>query len=336
MINLNQSEVVFHEEGHLYELNGKRLSGITSLIHEVLHLGIYPDASEFVKNVAIPRAAEYGTSVHKAIEFYDVTGMRKTEYPGKYGDWEVSQELDSYIEHQKGYKAIANEYTVSTKKYASQIDNVWQKEETQGIWLVDTKTNNVDYYPGGVDALKEYLSWQLSCYAYMFERQNPELKVEGLACNWLRHSEKEFWVIDRKSDEEVEKLLDTDYAVDEEGNIILYFNENFPTEVKEESGNQLMTGEAVQFLAQLLQKQDELEDMVKDIKERLMAAMISSGVKSWDAGVFKVTYTPGTSSLQFDSTKFKKENPELAEKYQKRVTKSDSLRITLRKEKSCQ
>lgn len=330
MTNLIKSEVVFHEEGHFYELNGKRLSGITSLIHDVLHLGVYPDASDFVKNVAIPRAAEYGTSVHKAIEFYDVTGMRKTEYPGKFGDWEVSQELDGYIEHQKGYKAIANEYTVSTEKYASQIDNVWQKEETQGIWLVDTKTNNIDYYPGGVDALKEYLSWQLSSYAYMFERQNPGLKVEGLACNWLRKGDKEFWEIQRKSDKEVEWLLETEYFVDSEGHIIFLFNEHFPTEKKEDT--QLLSNEAVQFLCQLLVKQEELDSMVDSIKSKLKAAMIESGVKSWDAGVFKVTYVPGSTGMQFDSTKFKKENPEIAEKYQKTVVKSDSIRITLRKE----
>lgn len=330
MINLIKSEVVFHEEGHFYELNGKRLSGITSLIHDVLHLGVYPDASDFVKNVAIPRAAEYGTSVHKAIEFYDVTGMRKTEYPGKFGDWEVSQELDGYIEHQKGYKAVANEYTVSTEKYASQIDNVWQKEETQGIWLVDTKTNNIDYYPGGVDALKEYLSWQLSSYAYMFERQNPGLKVEGLACNWLRKGDKEFWEIQRKSDKEVEWLLETEYFVDSEGHIIFLFNEHFPTEKKEDT--QLLSNEAVQFLGQLLAKQEELDSMIDSIKSKLKAAMVESGIKSWDAGVFKITYVPGSTGMQFDSTKFKKENPELAEKYQKTVVKSDSIRITLRKE----
>lgn len=330
MTNLIKSEVVFHEEGHFYELNGKRLSGITSLIHDVLHLGVYPDASDFVKNVAIPRAAEYGTSVHKAIEFYDVTGMRKTEYPGKFGDWEVSQELDGYIEHQKGYKAVDNEYTVSTEKYASQIDNVWQKEETQGIWLVDTKTNNIDYYPGGADALKEYLSWQLSCYAYMFERQNPGLKVEGLACNWLRKGDKEFWEIQRKSDKEVEWLLETEYFVDSEGHIIFLFNEHFPTEKKEDT--QLLSNEAVQFLGQLLAKQVELDSMIDSIKSKLKAAMIESGVKSWDAGVFKVTYVPGSTGMQFDSTKFKEENPEIAEKYQKTVVKSDSIRITLRKE----
>lgn len=333
MLELKKSEVVFHEEGHFYELNGRRLSGITSLIHEVLHLGIYPDASDFVKNVAIPRAAEYGTSVHKAIEFFDVTGMRKTTYPGKYGEWDVSRELNNYILHKVGYESVANEYTVSTDLYASQIDNVWQKISTMGIWLVDTKTNNVDYYPGGVDALKEYLSWQLSCYAYMFERQNPDLKVEGLACNWLRHENGEFWLIERKSDEEVEKLLDTQYAVDENGDIIFYYNEHFMSK-PEEKKDQLMTAEAVQFLANVLNKQEELENIVADLKEKLKTAMIASGVKSWDAGVFKVTYTPGTTSVQFDSTRFKKENPDVAEQYQKTVTKSDSIRITLRKEKS--
>ena len=97
-----------------------------------------------------------------------------------------------------GFKPLANELTVSDNvRYASQIDNVWQYEKTGGIWLVDTKTNNIKLYPlcgyynanyfnSGEDALKEYLSRQLSIYAELFEAENPGLKVEGLACNWLK------------------------------------------------------------------------------------------------------------------------------------------------------
>lgn len=330
MTELKLSGVVFHEEGHFYELEGRRLSGITSLIHEVLHLGVYPDASDFVKNVAIPRAAEYGTSIHKAIEFYDVCGMRNTVYPGRFGEWDVSDELDTYIRHQVGYEPLANEYTVSDNvRYASQIDNVWKKEETGGIWLVDTKSNNLDYYPGGEEALKEYLSWQLSIYAVLFERQNPGLKVEGLACNWIRKSDGAFWIIGRKSDKEVDELLETEYTVDEEGGIHFLVDNALPP-VEEQQESALMTSEAVQFFVQILRKQEELDNIVKDLKAKLIQAMKESGVKSWDAGVFKVTYSPETSSMQFDSTRFKKENPDVADKYMKKVNKNESIRITLR------
>ena len=178
-IKLKQSPVTFQEECHRYYLGEKRLVGITGLIHEVLQLGVYPDANEFVRNTAIPRAAEYGSAVHKSIEMYDEIGIKQTVYPNSFGDdpWDVSLELESYIKHRKGFVPVANEYTVSDcEQWASNIDNVWQRESTGGIWLVDTKTNNLNYYPldgygqpnffpDHAAGLKEYLSWQLSVYA---------------------------------------------------------------------------------------------------------------------------------------------------------------------------
>ena len=190
MIKFKESPVVFDEESHRYELDGKRLVGITGLIHSVLGLGVYPEASDIVKDMFIPRAGSRGTAVHHAIQTYDRLGIRlttqivHTRYGCRERDnlrfvdemWDVTKELDAYIRHLdfNGFIPLANELTVSDNvKYASQIDNVWQNKQTGGIWLVDTKTNNTKLYPlcgyynanffkSGEDALKEYLSWQLS------------------------------------------------------------------------------------------------------------------------------------------------------------------------------
>ena len=48
MIQLRQSAVAFNEECHSYYLGEKRLVGITGLIHQMLKLGEYGDASDFV------------------------------------------------------------------------------------------------------------------------------------------------------------------------------------------------------------------------------------------------------------------------------------------------
>lgn len=217
-IQLPASPVVFEENPHGYWLEGKRLSGITGLIHAILDLGVYPDANDFVKQVAIPRAGAYGSAVHKSIELYDEIGIKDTKHPAVevvtknygtqvFGPFDVSQELETYIRHKEGFRPIANEYTISDEEqYASNIDNVWEKISTGGDWLVDTKTNNLDYYHGGKEALKLYLSWQLSIYAFLYERQTGR-KVEGLAANWLRHDEGEFWIIERQPDDFVEALL---------------------------------------------------------------------------------------------------------------------------------
>ena len=183
MMTFKQSPVIFDEDSHSYHLNGKRLLGITGLIHSILGLGVYPDANEHVKDFIIPKAGSRGTAVHHAIQTYDQLGIKQTTQivRTRYGcrerdnvsyvdeTWDVSAELESYIRHLQGFRPLANELTVSdNERYASQIDNVWLNESTGGIWLVDTKTNNIRLYPlcgyynanyfnSGEEALKEYL-----------------------------------------------------------------------------------------------------------------------------------------------------------------------------------
>ena len=215
MIPFKQSPVIFDEGAHRYRLGEKRLLGITGLIHSILGLGVYPEADPYVKDFLIPKAGSRGTAIHHAIQTYDQLGVRQTIQivNTRQGDhyevmeWDVSRELDNYIRHLNGFIPLANELTVSDNdKYASQIDNVWQRVSTNGIWLVDTKSNNLDRYPlcgyfnpayfnNREDALKEYLSWQLSVYAELFEAENPGIKVEGLACNWLRQDRAAFCLL---------------------------------------------------------------------------------------------------------------------------------------------
>mgnify|MGYP007025269030 CR=1 FL=1 len=49
MIQFKQSPVIFDEDSHSYQLDGKRLLGITGLIHSVLGLGVYPEADAYVR-----------------------------------------------------------------------------------------------------------------------------------------------------------------------------------------------------------------------------------------------------------------------------------------------
>ncbi|MCF0219359.1 MAG: PD-(D/E)XK nuclease family protein [Muribaculaceae bacterium] len=342
-IELTQSPVVFSEYPHGYRLGEKRMSGITSLIHQVLQLGVYPEAGEFVRNVAIPRAGEYGTAVHHAIETYDNLGIKVTAHPKserfQNGNddqfWDVSDELETYIRHREGYEPVANEYTVSDDlRYASNIDNVWLKSETQGIWLVDTKTNNLSYYPGGEDALQEYLSWQLSVYAYLFERQNPSLKVEGLACNWLRHSEGAFWMIERKPDTHVELLLSVPWIYTDNG--FVYDGQEVAKILQGETAlvaapyQQLIPQETVQMIYRITMQADEAKKVLEEMKTRLREAMDKNSVKSWDSGLFKATIANDSTSETFDTARFKNEHPDLYKEYLKQTVRKGGFTIKLR------
>ena len=224
--DLKQSEVVFNEEAHTYLRGGEKLSGITSLIHSVLQLGVYPDANEYVRNVQIPKAGYYGTCIHKAIQMYEDIGIEMTKFPekehptaGTLPAQDVSIELETYKRLKpKKLRVIATEFTVSFGMFATQVDSVLADED-DNIYLDDHKSNNLDYYPGGKDGLKEYLSWQLSANAVMFENQTG-LKVKGLYADWIRKGDGELWKIERVPDEKVLQLLSTEILPKPEGGFI--------------------------------------------------------------------------------------------------------------------
>ena len=361
MMQFKQSPVIFDEESHTYHLDGKRLLGITGLIHSILGLGVYPDASEHVKDYIIPRAGSRGTAVHHAIQTYDQLGVKqtlqtvRTRYGCKERDninyveetWDVSSELEAYIQHLNGFVPLANELTVSDNvRYASQIDNVWLHEETGGIWLVDTKTNNLKLYPlcgyfiancfdSGEDALKEYLSWQLSIYAELFELENPGLKVEGLACNWLKPDDRAFWIIERKPTELVHELLKTTYFFSDNGPV--YFHPDLSVfgigsavsaEVKEQS--QVVAPGVVDYFASILKTYKEAEAKLEEAKTALRAAMTEHNVKSFDFGPFSATIGADSVSTSFDTKSFKKDYPELYKKYALSKSKKGSFTIKLK------
>jgi hypothetical protein len=352
MIQFKQSPVIFDEDSHSYQLDGKRLLGITGLIHSILGLGVYPEADDYVKDFIIPRAGSRGTAIHHAIQTYDQIGVMQTTQivHTRYGcrerdniqykdeEWDVSLELNNYIRHLNGFEAVANELTVSDNdKYASQIDNVWRRKDTGGIWLVDTKSNNIGLYPlcgyynptffnSGTEALQEYLSWQLSIYAELFEAENPGFKVEGLACNWLRKDQAAFWVIKRKPAELVKELLTTEYIFTDNGPIYFHhdqsvfgINANLPA-TAEESVPSIVPQDVITYVADLIALEKQTKEKLEEAKKALRMAMEQHGIKTWDSGMFKATIAADSERATFDTAQFKKDHPDLYKQYTTRKT----------------
>lgn len=333
-MELRKSQAVFVESPHGYHLpDGTRLSGITSLIHDVLGLGVYEDASEFVRNVAIPRAAAYGTSIHKAIEMYDSTGIRNVVYEDeRFGEFNVADELEGYIANKGGFKTVANEFLVSYGQYASSIDVVWTSDGEDN-WLVDHKSNNIDYFPGGEEGLKEYLSWQLSCYAFMFERQTGR-KVAGLKANWLRKTDHKLWDIVRKADGDVELLLNVQAIENVTGGFTYLPSEEVrnlvPKQVIVAPSTDIMPQEAVREFAELVRTAEQYKALLEEQKVRLKDLMEANGVKSWDTGEFRASITDASVSKTFDSTRFRKDHPDLYAEYLKESKRQSSITIKLK------
>ena len=336
--DLKQSAVVFDEIAHTYRRGDEALSGITSLIHEILQLGVYPDANEYVRNVQIPKAGYYGSCIHKAIQVYEDLGIEMTQFPekphptaGMLPAQDVSTELNTYrrIKPNK-VRTIACEFTVSMGMFATQIDAIWADDD-DNIYLDDHKSNNLDYYPGGVAGLKEYLSWQLSVCAVMFEAQTG-LKVKGLYADWLRKDAGELWKIDRVPDEKVLKLLQTEILPKPEGGFI-YINPDMQVEaakveevkpVVSNSKDLTVPVEITTAIANLVRA----EKAAKDMKEQLRALMEANNITKWECDEFVASISAASTATTFDSAAFKKADPETYEKFTKTTTRKGSFKIT--------
>ena len=334
---LKHSAVVFDEATHTYRLGDAELSGITGLIHSVLQLGVYPDATDFVKKVQIPKAGYYGTCIHKAIQMYEDLGIEMTKFPekphptaGMLPAQDVSIELDTYKRLKpKKLRVIATEFTVSFGMFATQIDSVLA-DEFDNIYLDDHKTNNLDYYPGGKEGLQEYLSWQLSTNAVMFERQTG-LNVKGLYADWLRKGDGELWRIDRKPDEQVLKLLATEIFPNGHGRFVylnpemqVYNTQQLVNKVVETSTSLVVPQEITKAIADLV----KAEKAAKEMKERLRSLMEQNNVTKWECDEFTASIGKESKATTFDSKALEKADPETYKKYLKTTTRKGSFKIT--------
>lgn len=185
---LKQSGVIFDELTHTYYYMGETLSGITSLLHRTL----FADKYNGIAPEVLAKAAEYGHNIHEQIELCDTLGV-ESDNPS----------VQAYYKMKQDYKltTLVNEYLVSDEvAYASSIDIVFDD-----YTLADIKTTS------RLDM--EYLSWQLSFYAYLFEMQNPTLKVPRLLAIWLpkpRYGKPMLVEVQRKSLDQLKEVLEMD------------------------------------------------------------------------------------------------------------------------------
>ena len=302
MIELIKSPVVFDEENHRYFLGEKELKGVTS----TLIRRAFPDKYKDIDPEVLANAARKGKELHAEIEFHDnfQTSAEEHDDPRIY-----SYEC---IKQQYGLRTIANEYTVSDEEnYASQIDIVMLNKSDE-ICLIDTKTTySLD---------KKSAALQLSIYRRFFEFQNPNLKVAHIYVLWLPNKDTsiaELYELPFEDDGLINALMEAD-------------KEDKPFDIMQLYGT---------LPAQLASVEDEIVRMELDaakikerqaeLKEGLYKIMTDSDIKSFRGSKILLTRVLPVESDIFDSARFKKENPELFEKYLKKSKRAGSLRITI-------
>lgn len=296
MTKLNRIPVLFNQEEHTYTHvgTGERLSGITgTLLHR-----INPDKYKYVKKEYMDYAKERGSRVHEEIELAETIGIE----PG-------SQEGRNYLKLKETYnlRLLESEYTVSDlKHYATNIDAVYDVEENI-VDLADYKTTS--------KFDKESVSWQLSICAYFLELNNPHVKVRRLFGIWLRGDIAQLIEVERRSDEEVEALIEADLK-DEE----FEYSPIFPDYITENETALCALGSRIK----------ELTEEYDTIKAEVLTKMIENNDKSFDTGNLLITVIAPSTRETFDSKKFKAEHGDIYGNYIKTTKTKESLKITLR------
>lgn len=301
------SLVEFNEEMHTYnrKSDGKPLSGVTTMLRSMGLSANYDGIPEEV----LKRAADRGHEIHRMCDMVDAL------------DCECDcAEANAYLSmrRERGLIPITSEYLISDmENIASSIDLVLTTEELQKenkVILADIKcTSSIHHEP---------LGWQLSIYRELFERQNPDIKVAGIIGIWLPKpiygSPKIFDAISR-TPEDVDKLISC-----------FVLGVPFSTEETSIAKTSTDVTPLQNNLIFILRKMDELKKKEAELKEQMLLYMKENGYKKFDNEEISITFVPGATTQRFDSSAFKKDNPEMYAKYVKTTETSDSIRIKIK------
>lgn len=345
------TNVVFHEDIHKYfsTTDGHELIGVTTLMKK--H-GLSPDYT-MADRITLHYAAQRGKAMHKLFEDYDngikvkITDIVTAEVDEKdtgEGDTKVivprfgedgkpierilldkasvKKLFDSY--KKLGLSIQASEYLIAdpSETVASSIDKVTKENEDGTVDLGDVKfTSSVHH-----DALEV----QLSIYAREFEIQTG-IKVRNLFCIWgdrksmktqlipVRRIKSE-WVDGLIMYEQSGMIYDIPREYTEESKDIVY-NTEMPDDVQSE----------LEAYLEMKARYEEAGKWLDDFKARMIQRMEESKEKSWPGQGWAMTYVAPAPRVGFDLDKFKKEQPELYEKYNTKETISkQSIRITVK------
>lgn len=305
-IELKDSGVLFNKERHEYWLGEKQLSGITGMLQRQL----FPDEFDGIPDTVIKEAARYGTEVHESIELFDSSWIN-----------DGTQEVLDYISlcQENGLVHERSEYTVTDgENWASNIDKVYRSSDNT-FSLGDIKT-----YGTMTSEKLEKARWQLSIYAYFFELQNKDAKVDRLFILHIRNKAKadgafyhikNIVPVERIPSDICKELLDADMRGEQFVNPY-----SIPEKYREQEG----------YIRQLIQTKDDVEEKLKILKSEILEDMENMGVKTWDTGTMRLTRKLPTTRLSFNANKFKADHPELDySPYERTSNVSGSLLIAV-------
>jgi hypothetical protein len=300
---LYQSPVKFEADGHTYELDGRKLEGVTPII-----AWLFPDTYQGIPQSILNAAAEYGSLVHEKCELADDMGIVDDPIVQAYVD----------LCEAKGVKMIASEYLVSDEAYiASSIDKL-----TENLDICDIKTTSKVHIPN--------VTLQTSIYAWLFERQNAGMQVRNLYCIWLpkpQYGQPELIQLQRVPSSICEQIVD------------LYVQKANPIQARAlltacgfDFNDGKVKADVPQGLQDLMSELvtvkkglDELKAREDELKAAIYDAMKAEGAKSWSLDDIEFTIKKASERVTVDTKKLQSEYADVFEKCKKVTQVKESL-----------
>ena len=286
-MQLTKSQIIFDQQAHTYTTpDGVCLQGVTGMIERQL----FPDKYSGVPEFVMKRAAERGSFVHEVCELVDDLGIEHE-----------SEEARNYqrLKEEHALRYEASEYLVSDNEhFASCIDKVYRESDTE-FSLGDIKTTyKLD---------KEYVRWQLSIYAYLFERQNPGCKAVRLFAVWLRGDKAELVEVERIPDEIILELLSAE--IDGRKFVNPYAVPVVKTDLP------LKYREMEQSIIEISEQEKYWKEQKKILMDGIMKEMVKAGAYSWKGESISFTRKKDGIRKVFDRESFERDYPGVYDKY---------------------
>lgn len=303
---LATSPVIFLPEEHRYfnPENGRYLSGITSLLSRQL----FQDKYDGVPQATLNAAAAKGSAIHEECADLATFGVAGT-YP--------ETAAFARLLTREGIEPLEAEYTVSDgEHYASKIDLL-----DRALNLYDLKTTST------LDT--DYVSWQLSIYARLFEMQNPGLQVGRLAAIHLRGKRAKLVRVERKSYEAVSWLLADDLAGRQ---YIPQPDAHLSPAGSADAKNGMLAKltDIERSIVEIKTRLAQAEEQKKSLTEALYQEMDARGVYKLDSPTLSITRIADTTAETFDSKAFRADHPELYGQYLRETQRKGYVKITLK------
>lgn len=299
---IKNTRVTFHPVGHIYKLDGKkRLIGVTSLMKKY---GLSVDYSDIPEDV-LKRAADRGTAIHKVFEDYD-NGREVVETP----------ELKAY--RKLGLNVLESEYLVSDNEtLASSIDKVLYVDDAT-VDIADVKTTSRFH--------DDTVGIQLGIYAYLFERQNPGIKVRDCYGIHVRNGGAKLIKVERWPSGKAAELIgwerdgiDPSEVAAEKEAPAPSLTSLLPAKAAEK------VVEAERTIASLKESIKKFEDSVAEYRDSIVRHMQGNAIKKMEFSGCSFTLKDEYTRESIDSAALRKKYPDIAIECTKTTTVKASV-----------